>query len=253
MNKTLVTVVALVAGIAAAVFVQQHISNLTGETITVFKATKDAEVGSLLGGDVQTITLPANLFPDALSEAPTSKFANYIKSTPLRLPVKQGDLILFRHFDASVDPGVLPAIPAGKKAISIPVSATSSVSYFIRPGDLVDVMATYAEPVEEQESVGRRNIAEAKTTRSILEAVSVLAVGAEYRRSEIQQNDAYGTVTLLVSMEEAAKLIFARDFYRAELTLILRSKEEEGESVSGSSKVKVGAENFDTIGKAVRQ
>jgi len=251
MNKTLVTVVALVAGIAAAVFIQQHISNLTGDTITVFKATKDAEVGALLGGNVQTITLPANLFPDALSEAPTSKFANYIQATPLRLPVKQGDLILFRHFDASVDPGVLPAIPAGKKAISIPVGATSSVSYFIRPGDLVDVMATYAEPVEDQESDGRRNIAEAKTTRSILDAVSVLAVGAEYRRSEIQKNDAYGTVTLLVTMEEAAKLIFARDFYRAELTLILRSKEDEQGS-SGSSKVKVGAENFDTVGKAVR-
>ena len=64
-----------------------------------------------------------------------------------------------------------------------------------------------------------------QTTRPVLEGVSVLAVGAEYRRSEIQKNEAYGTVTLLVSMEEAATLIFVRDFYKAALTLILRSNE----------------------------
>ena len=59
---------------------------------------------------------------------------------------------------------------------------------------------------------GGEPVEASQTTRPVLEGVSVLAVGAEYRRSEIQKNEAYGTVTLLVSMEEAATLIFVRDF-----------------------------------------
>lgn len=224
MSKKIILVIAIIAGLAAAFFVQQHIAKLTGETITVYKATESAAVGKVLGGNIQPVTLPANLFPDALSEAPTQQFLDYISTTPLRLPVSAGDLLLFRHFDASVDPGVLPAIPAGKKAISIPVNAASSVSYFIRPGDLVDVMATYAEQNAEDDS--REPIVAPQTTRPVLEGVSVLAVGAEYRRSEIQKNEAYSTVTLLVSMEEAATLIYMKDFYKATLTLILRSKED---------------------------
>ncbi|MEC8159031.1 MAG: Flp pilus assembly protein CpaB [Pseudomonadota bacterium] len=225
MSKKIILVIAIVAGVAAAFSVQQHIAKLTGETITVYKTTTSADVGRVLGGSIEPVTLPANLFPDALSEAPTQEFYNYISRTPLRLPVSAGDLLLFRHFDASVDPGVLPAIPAGKKAISIPVNAASSVSYFIRPDDLVDVMATYAEQSASQN--GGEPIVAPQTTRPVLEGVSVLAVGAEYRRSEIQKNEAYGTVTLLVSMEEAATLIYMRDFYKATLTLILRSKEDE--------------------------
>ena len=224
MNKKITLVIAIFAGIASAFFVQQHIANITGETITIYKTTESADVGQVLGNRIQPVTLPANLFPDALSEAPTQQFYDYISRTPLRLRVAAGDLLLFRHFDASVDPGVLPAIPAGKKAISIPVNAASSVSYFIRPGDLVDVMATYAEQNIEDDS--GEPVEASQTTRPVLEGVSVLAVGAEYRRSEIQKNEAYGTVTLLVSMEEAATLIFVRDFYKAALTLILRSNED---------------------------
>ena len=44
--------------------------------------------------------------------------------------------------------------------------------------------------------------------------------------SERQKLEPYGSVTLLVSMEEAAKLIFARDYYNVKLTLILRSKDD---------------------------
>lgn len=243
MNKKILLVIALIAGMASAYMVQQHVASLTGESITVFKATDDAGVGEVLGGSIEAVTLPANLFPDALKEALTAEFQSYIEKTPLRLAVKAGDLLLYRHFDSSVDPGVLPSIPPGKKALSIPVNQASSVTYFIRPGDLVDVMGTFADaesrlPGQEGERI---------STRPVLQAVEVLATGDEYRASEIQSKQPYGTVTLLVSMEEAAKLIFAKDFYGVDFTLMLRS-EEDLELPDTLPRVGVGTDNFDDIG-----
>jgi len=243
MNKKLLIIIALVAGLASAFMVQRHVAGLTGESITVFKATDDAGVGEILGGSIETITLPANLFPDALKEALTQEFQAYIQKTPLRLAVKAGDLLLYRHFDSSVDPGVLPSIPPGKKALSIPVNQASSVTYFIRPGDLVDVMATFADAQSRLPGQDGERI----STRPVLQAVQVLATGDEYRASEIQSKQPYGTVTLLVSMEEAAKLIFAKDFYGVNFTLMLRS-EEDLELPATLPRVGVGTDNFEEIG-----
>lgn len=143
MTNKILLAIAIVAGLGAAFFVKQHIDEIKGDTITVFKATEDKAVGDVLGGNIEAVTLPAGLFPDALEEAPDQNFRDYIEVTPLRARVSAGDILLFRHFDSSIDPGVLPSIPAGKKAISIAVDQASAVSYFIQPGDLVDVMGTF--------------------------------------------------------------------------------------------------------------
>jgi Flp pilus assembly protein CpaB len=137
-NNKILLVIAIVAGLGATFFVKQHIDEMKGDTITVYKATKTKGVGDILGGDLEAITLPAGLFPDALEEAPDQNFLDYMRTTRLRAKVAIGDILLFRHFDSSIDPGVLPSIPAGKKAISVGVDQKTSVSYFIQPGDLVD-------------------------------------------------------------------------------------------------------------------
>jgi hypothetical protein len=59
----------------------------------------------------------------------------------------------------------------------------------------------------------------------------------------------YSSVTLLVSMEEAAKLIFARDFFGANMSLVLRG---EGDTTIDSSIPSVGVNTleFDQIGNS---
>ena len=243
MNKKILLVIAIVAGLVAAFLVQQHVASLTGESVTVYRATKDVKVGALVGGGAEPITLPANLFPDALKEALTPEFKSYMERTPVRLPVAKGDLLLFRHFDSSIDPGVLPAIPAGKKAISISVNQTSAVAYFVQPGDFVDVMGTFVEQADAR--APRQDVV--TSSRPILQAVEVLATGEKYRASEVQRQEAYSTVTLLVSMEEAAKLIFAQDFYGVKFTLILRSRDDLDVPLD-LPRVGVDTGNFEQIG-----
>ena len=248
MNNKILLGVAIVAGLIAMLLMQRHISNIQGDTITVFKATGDHDVGEVLGKSIETLTLPSGLFPDAMIEAPDENFRQYIESTPLRMKVAEGDILLFRHFDSSVDPGVLPSIPAGKKALSIAVDETSSVSYFIQPGDLVDVMATFPSETPSAENPRALDVY-AASTRPLLQAVPVLAVGSEYRPSERQNLEPYPSVTLLVDMEEAAKLIFAKDYYEVDFTLILRSKDDTDVG-NNLPAVGVGTDNFDDIGNA---
>lgn len=246
MNKKLLIVVAVVAGLVAMFLVQRHVDNLVGDTVTVYKAKKTAQAGTVLGSDIEALTLPAGLFPDILDEAPKSDLLEYIKSTPLRAGVSAGDILLYRHFDAAVDQGVLPAIPAGKKAISIEVNQTSAVSYFIQPGDLVDVLGTYATR-EDLEIIDGIAEAPPTSTKPILQAVEVLAVGNNYRPAQRQKLEPYSSITLLVSMEEAAKLIFARDYYSSSMTLVLRSKDDTDISKQLPS-IGVDTDNFDDIG-----
>jgi Flp pilus assembly protein CpaB len=204
MNAKVTLVLAILAGLAAVFLVQTHVSNLRGDTITVYKSTVTQRAGETLGSSgVEEITLPAGLFPSMLEDAPTSKLADLVMNTPLREPVKEGDLLLFRHFDSSVDRGVTPEIPAGMKAISIAVNEESSVAYFIQPGDLVDVLGTF---VGGKDASGPQANAEMfdVSTRPIVQAVKVLAVGDHYRVSQRQKREPYSSVTLLVSMEEAA-------------------------------------------------
>lgn len=246
MNNKILLVIAIVAGLGATFFVKQHIDEIKGDTMTVYKATKSKAAGDVLGNDIEAITLPAGLFPDALEEAPDHNFLEYMKTTRLRAKVGAGDILLFRHFDASIDPGVLPSIPAGKKAISVAVDQETSVSYFIQPGDLVDVLGTFPSLDVGTTETGQEPAVQA-STRPILQAVEVLAVGSEYRPSERQNMEPYGSVTLLVDIEEAAKLVFAQDYYDANITLILRSKDDT-DVASKLPEVGVGSRNFDSIG-----
>lgn len=251
MKSKWVFVAAILAGLVAVFLVQRQIDNIKGETLTVYKAVGDHEAGETLGGDVEPVTIPAGLFPDLFEEAPTSEFLELVQATPLRADVRAGDILLFRHFDSAVDRGVLESIPDGMKAISIPVDEVSSVGFFIQPGDLVDVLATFLGAEEASRPQINGSMFEV-STRPVVQAARVLAVGDQYRRSARQITEPYSSVTLLVSMEEAAKLIFARDFFGANMTLVLRG---EGDVAVDPSIPSVGVNTaaFDQIGNNPEQ
>ncbi|HNP34699.1 MAG TPA: Flp pilus assembly protein CpaB [Woeseiaceae bacterium] len=251
MNAKIVLALAVIAGLIAVFLVQRQIDNIRGETITVYKSAIDQKAGEVLGGQVEEVTIPAGLFPNLFEEAPTEDFLDLVQTTPLRTDVQAGDILLFRHFDSAVDKGVLGKIPPGMKAISIPVDEVSSVSFFIQPGDLVDVLATF---IGSPNAAGPQSNAALNemSTRPVVQAVSVLAVGENYSREERQRNEPYSSVTLLVSMEEAAKLVFAREFFGVEMTLVLRG---EGDTAIDTSVPSIGVDtlNFNRIGNQQRQ
>jgi pilus assembly protein CpaB len=228
--------------------VRSHVDNLHGESITVYKATEDVAAGELIGSKIEEVTIPAGIFPSLLKDAPTSELLDLIQTTELRESVKAGELLMFRHFDSSADDGVVPEIPPGKKAISIAVNEASSVSYFIKPGDMVDVLATFMGAEADGQPQQNEEMFKV-STRPIVQAARVLAVGDDYRQSDRQRREPYSSVTLLVSMEEAAKLVFARDFFGVNMTLVLRGENDIGVDEI-LPEVGISTLNFDSIGNS---
>jgi pilus assembly protein CpaB len=245
-NAKLVLGLAVVAGLIAVFLVRQQVENIKGETVTVYKAASDQPAGEVLGGQIEEVTLPAGLFPNIFEEAPTADFVDMVKSTPLRESVQAGDILLYRHFDSSVDRGVLAKIPEGMKAISIPVNEVSSVAFFIQPGDWIDVLATFMGTDVASELQLNEAMLDL-STRPVVQSVKVLAVGDKYRASDRQRTEPYSSVTLLVTMEEAAKLIFARDFFNARMTLVLRGENDNRVDPEIPS-VGIDTQDFDAIG-----
>jgi len=94
-------------------------------------------------------------------------------------------------------PSLAYAIPPGKRAIAIAAGEVSAVGTAVKPGDHVDVLATYTDPVAKQE-----------TTQMILQNVPVLMVNQGDTETQ-GQGGAKSSMTLAVSPEEAELLTAA--------------------------------------------
>ena len=94
-------------------------------------------------------------------------------------------------------PGLAYDIPPGMRAIAIGAGETMAVGGSVKPGDRVDILATYADPIAHQE-----------TTQMILQNVLVLAVNEGVTDQQIKQG-AKTSMTLAVKPEEAELLTAA--------------------------------------------
>ena len=94
-------------------------------------------------------------------------------------------------------PGFAVRVPAGKRAIAIAASEVIAVGTMIKPGDHVDVLATYRDPE------GR-----IETTQMILQNVPVLAVNIGQTNPETHEG-AKTSMTLAVAPEDTERLTAA--------------------------------------------
>lgn len=157
-----------------------------------------------------------------------------LQGRTLRYPLQRGDMISWVHVGANLDEitGLAPAIRAGMRAISIPVSPETAVSGLIRPNDRVDILGTFS-------FISERNPAELETvTLTVLQDVTVLATGQETARQELEVTGAsrrrgsYNTVTIAVFPQEAELIAFAMNT-KGSLTLTLRNPTDTSVPVRG--------------------
>ncbi len=94
-------------------------------------------------------------------------------------------------------PGLAYDIPPGMRAIAIGAGEVMAAGSSVKPGDRVDILATYTDPVAHQE-----------TTQMILQNVLVLAVNEGVTDQQIKQG-AKSSMTLAVKPEEAELLTAA--------------------------------------------
>ena len=113
-------------------------------------------------------------------------------------------------------------LPDGMRAVSFPVNATTMVSGFVRPADVVDVLMTRGE--------GEDRIVEV-----IMESVPVLAID-QVANENATEPGVGGNVTVMVDQYDAQKITLARQLGQLSLALRNVENQEPGPGIAVSSR-----------------
>ena len=208
-----VFVFALTAGGAFAfatyrfVNTQAKAPTATLKTTSVVVAAANLTLGDELGADdLRVVEWPANSVP-----ASAFRTTEEVVGRGVIAPIVEHEPILADKL-ASKDAGagLPPAIPEGKRALSVSVNEVVGVAGYVLPGTRVDVLAT-VNPSQNQNEV---------TSKVILTNVPVLAAGTKIERDGTDNTPIQVTVvTLLVDPTEAERLTLASTEGKIQLAL----------------------------------
>jgi pilus assembly protein CpaB len=182
--------------------------------IPVVAVSADIDVGTRITAEqLKLIELPA-------AAAPDSAFGTIeeVVGRVNRIRLVADDLVLESKLSpVGAASGLQAVIPEGKRAITVRANDVIGLAGFLRPGDMVDVIGTV------QERPGAELIA-----KTVLQRIPVLTVGKEMERTADGKQKTVETVTLLVSPEEAERLVLVTTEGR--IQLVLRSPLDGGEN-----------------------
>ena len=130
----------------------------------------------------------------------------------LAQPARGGEPLVWSQLEERRPATLSAQLAPGRRATTIPVDETSSLSGLLRPGDRIDLLATVQRDHHH-------------LTLPLLQGVRVLATGSRTRPGEDDGagdllGGSFGTLTLDLSEEEATRLVAARALAR--LTAVLR-------------------------------
>jgi pilus assembly protein CpaB len=107
-------------------------------------------------------------------------------------------------------------VPEGKRAVSINVNEQIEVANLIRPGDSVDVIASFEK--EELDDAATKTVYP-RITKTIIQNIKVLALGQQQVVADEKAMELPNTVTLAVTPQEAEKLVYLSEYATLRLTL----------------------------------
>jgi pilus assembly protein CpaB len=208
-----VFVFALTAGGAFAFATYRYVNNQAQAPATNMKTTHvvvaaaNLTLGDELGADdLRVVEWPANSVP-----ASAFHTTEEVVGRGVVAPIVEHEPILPDKL-ASKDAGagLPPAIPEGKRALSVSVNEVIGVAGYVLPGTRVDVLAT-VNPSQNQTDV---------MSKVILTNVPVLAAGTKIERDGTDNKPiAVTVVTLLVDPAEAERLTLASTEGKIQLAL----------------------------------
>ena len=134
----------------------------------------------------------------------------------LAQPARGGEPLVWSQLEERRPASLSAHLAPGRRATTIPVDETSSLSGLLRPGDRIDLLATVQRDKQH-------------LTMPLLQGVRVLATGSRTRPGEdVAAGDplggTFGTLILDLSEEEATRLVAARALAR--LTAVLRNPQD---------------------------
>jgi pilus assembly protein CpaB len=211
-QRWVMALVTIVAGLLAAWAARQHIQGrieqLEAEsrvpTVSRLVAAYDLTPGGRLDQEhVAVREIPREwTASDTLAPEDYPAYMDHV----LVHPVRRGDPIQRAHLAKERATSLSSRVPAGRRAITIPVDDINSLSGMLQPGDLLDLYVSFEH--------GRRHV-----TAPLLQGVLVLATGRDGDNEE-GQAASFSTITLDAGPEDAVKLVAARQAGR--ITAILR-------------------------------
>jgi pilus assembly protein CpaB len=210
MKKQLIPLFAVALGVAGAGLIYQ--SSLSREkilsiTVEVVTAGARIEAGEILAEPklVRT-TVPVKFCPQG---AVLEKNRAGLLGQKTLLALQPGQVLLWNY--VNTDPfefGLSARLSEGERAVTLSVDKRSGLDGALKPGNRVDVLATFVLPDE-----GKKRV-----TRTLLQNLTVLSLGSG------AESGSYTTVTLRVTAQEAELVAFAESM--AELRLTLRGNKD---------------------------
>src|SRR5208282_508193 len=204
MRRPIVFVIlAGVGAVMAAVIVFSAINKRESElqramanTVEIAVAANDIPLGSKLEPDsVKLVRWARDSVPDGAFTDPQAVAGSYAKSDF----VANEPVVASKLFMGDKTAGVLPLlIPAGMRAMSVPVDEVSDIAGFVEPHSHVDVLVAVSGSGPDQSSF----------SRIVLQDIEVLAVAQEIEHVK-DEPVVVRVVTLLVTPADAEKLTLA--------------------------------------------
>jgi pilus assembly protein CpaB len=215
MNKRLLTVIGFSLCVAAAATLllyslissRLHSGAPAAPAQQIVVASRDLHRGELLkDSDIGVVRWGTSILPKGSF---TDK--SNVVGRGVLAEVATGEPVLESHLaPREAGAGLAPAIPIGKRAVSVRVNEVVGVAGYVLPGSRVDVLVTGNAPGQNQQG---------PEIRTVLQNVEVLSAGTNIQHDAEGKPVQVPVVTLLVTPEEAEVLSLASNETRIQLVL----------------------------------
>jgi len=236
-------VIALGCGLVASIGISQVMDRGGGtdtpdtETMDIYVAGFNLNIGEeLTAENVKLEGYPVDIVPEgSLTSLEDLEGQRPRERLRAGMPILEDMLMGFDESSAA------EGVPEGFRAQAVKVDAESAVGELVEPGDRVDVMVYLRKSCDVGET----------STRTILQNVTVFAVGKEITREKDDSGHVKSakTVSLLITPEHGEKLFLASRL--GEIRLQLRGPDDETDSPSDGASVPdiLGLSEDATIGR----
>jgi pilus assembly protein CpaB len=229
-NRSVVLLVAALAlgGLSAfgvKRFIERQVEEVEargkGRMVRVIVPKEDLPKGTLLTeAAIASREVPADW---AHSNAITPQQFDRVENQKLAYPAARGEMILWSMLEGQRAPSFSARLPAGRRAITVPVDEVNSISGMLQPGDRIDLM-----------------VSARKDNRAymfpLLQNVVVLATGSQAVAAGDTSGGkdggrrTYTTITLDASPQDAQRVLAAREI--GKLAALLRSPGDSANAFS---------------------
>ena len=253
MAKRKLLIAALLVGLFAAFFmylfakqIKKEKDEVLSDQVAVVKAARLIPSGTELTKEKVTTELVPRKFlpPNPLYE---KDLPIYLDS-PVAVQIDQGAMILTSDFSvAEVSRTLSAKIPEDERALSVAVDNISGVSGLLKPGDRVDILGTFPQDGSNADRDARGNKQSGFVTMTLLQNVTLLAVGNRISDlTEQRNNQGYSSVTISVTVQEAELLTITQT--RGKLVFLLRNREDVKTVPNGKTKLSEVLVELEVIG-----